>query len=245
MHRPAIDRDDPEGRAQLAVDAFARRDRITRVASALGLFALAGIGPWLAVVIADPGPTFGTILASLLFVGCGVAVWPWTWSDAEREHHAHAAIWAEVRPTAEQDAPWTRYAAWANANEDQVELVLIRRAGSADTAVSPSPFTLTVKRRLDPDPVEDAAGAMQALHEHAAELEARAHERHLATVANAARKPYHDGLSAVNDALRDVEPAGDEHQRHAEIEMRHQLAEEHAAEGRAQAAAVARALRRP
>ena len=245
MHRPAIDRDDPEGRAQLAVDAFARRDRTTRVASALGLFALAGLGPWLAGVIDDPGPTFGTILASLLFVGCGVAVWPWTWSDAEREHHAHAAIWAQVRPTAEQDVPWTRYAAWANANEDHVELVLISRAGSADTAVSPSPFTLTVKRRLDPDALEDAAVAMQALHEEAAELEARAHERHLATVATAARKPYHDALRAVDDALRGVEPAGDEHQRHAEIEMRHELAEEHAAERRAQAAAVARALRRP
>ena len=245
MHRPAIDRDDPEGRAQLAVDAFARRDRNTRVASALGLFALAGLGPWLAGVIDDPGPTFGTILASLLFAGCGVAVWPWTWSPAEREHHSHAAIWAQVRPTAEQDVPWTRHAAWANANADHVELALISRAGSADPAVSPSPFTLTVKRQLDPDALEDAAVAMQALHEEAAELEARAHERYLATVATAARKPYHDALRAVDDALRGGEPAGDEHQRHAEIEMRHELAEEHAAERRTQAAAVARALRRP
>ena len=245
MHRPAIDRDDPEGRAQLAVDVFARRDRNTRVASALGLCALAGLGPWLAGVIDDPGPTFGTILASLLFVGCAVAVWPWTWSPAEREHHAHAAIWAQVRATAEQDEPWTRYAAWANANQHQVELVLISRAGSADPAVSPSPFTLTVKRRLDPDALEDAADAMQALHEQAAELEAHAHERHLVTVATAARKPYHDALHAVDDALRDVEPAADKHQRHAEIQMRHELAEEHAAERRAQAAAVARALRRP
>ena len=56
---------------------------------------------------------------------------------------------------------------------------------------------------------------------------------------------YHDALRAVDDALHGVEHAGDEHQRHAEIEMRHELAEEHAAEWRAQAVAVARALRRP
>jgi hypothetical protein len=243
MHRPAIDRDDPEGRAQLAVDAFARRERTTRIASALGLFALAALGALLAV-IADPTPTFGTILASLLFAGCGLAMWPSTWSDDEREHHAHAAIWAQVRPNADQDVPWTRYAAWANANEDHVELVLIRRAGSAATALSPSPFALTVKRRLDPDALEEAAEAMAALQAEAAELEARDHERHLATVTTAARKPYHDGLRAADDALSGTEPAADEQQRHAEIEMRHELAEEHAAERRAQAIAVARALRR-
>jgi hypothetical protein len=244
MDRPALDCDDPAGRAQLAVDAFARRERSTHLASALGLFVLTGLGALLAV-IADPAPTFGMILASLLFVGCSIAVWPWAWSGAEREHHAHAAIWAQVRPAAVQDVAWARYAAWANANQDHVELVLIQRAGSVDTAMSPSQFTLTVKRRLDPDAIADAAVAMQALREQAAELEARAHEQHLATVATAARKPYHDALHAVDDALRGAEPAADKHQGHAEIEMRHQLAEEHAAERRAQAAAVARALRRP
>ena len=101
----------------------------------------------------DPGPTLGAILASLRFAGCGLAAWPWTWSDDEREHHAHAAIWAQVRPTAEQDVPWTRSAAWADANEDHVELVLIRRAGSADTA--PSPFTC-----CDPHPLPGAVSSI-------------------------------------------------------------------------------------
>jgi hypothetical protein len=229
-----IDREDPAGRAQLAVERFERRQRTARTAIALGLFALAGLGP----VVAAPVATVGAIIASLFLVGCGVAVWPWTWSDAQREHHTASAIWVQARPTAIGEEPWTRYAAWARAGDDHVELVLISQAGADSEPTGPSPFTLTVKQRLDPDAVGDAAVAMEALREEAAALEARAHERHLEAVAAAARKPY-------DDALRAVDEAAAEHQRHAETQMRRELAEQEAAERRAQAAAVARALRRP
>jgi hypothetical protein len=231
---PTIDREDPADRAQLAVERFERRQRTARTAIALGLFALAGVGP----VVAAPDATIGAIVASLFLVGCGVAVWPWTWSDAEREHHTAAAIWAQARPTAIGEEPWTRYAAWANADNGDVDLVLISRAGAADPHRAPSPYAMTVKRRLDPDAVGDAAVAMEALRDEAGELEARAHEAHIEAVAAAARKPY-------DDALRAVEEAADAHQRHAEAVMRHELAKEQAAERRAQADAVARALRRP
>lgn len=237
MDPATIDRDDPDGRAQLAVGEFARRQRAARVAGALALFALAALGPFLAGTVGDGAPTFGAVLASLLLVGCGVAVWPSSWSEAEHAHHTLAAIWAQARPTASPDAPWTRYAAWANATDDHVELVLISRVGSADDTAAPSPFTMTVERRLDPDAVGDAAVAMEALRDRAAELEARAHEQHLEAVAAAERKPY-------DDALRAIDEAADAEQQRAEIEMRRELAEQEAAERRAQAAAVARALRR-
>jgi len=71
----------------------------------------------------------------------------------------------------------------------------------------------------------------------AAALEALAHELYLATVATATRKPYDDALRRVDD---DAAAA----QRHAEAQMRDELAREEAAERRAEAAAVARALRR-
>ena len=238
MSRPALDRDDPEARATLALREFARRERTIRVAGALALVAVALLGPLLAAVFADQGALVGAILASVLFAGTAAALWPWDWSTAERDHHASAAIWAEVRPDAGEDAPWARYAPWATAGDDHVELVLIRRSGTSDSAAAPSPYTRTVKRRLDPDEIADAALAMEALRVDAAELEARAYQHHLETVADAARQPYDDALNAVDEAA-------DEHQRRAEIAMRQELAEQEAAERRVQATAVARALRRP
>ena len=76
---------------------------------------------------------------------------------------------------------------------------------------------------------------MQALREQAAASETRAYERHRDTV-GAAVKP--DG------AVRALDPATDEHQRRAEVEMLREVAAEEAGERRAQASAVARALRR-
>jgi hypothetical protein len=232
MRAPAIDRDDPGVRAWLAVHDFERRDRATRIARALGLFALAVLGPWLAGPMPGDPATVGAVLASLLFLGAGAAIWPWPWSEAERNHHTAAAIWAEVRPTAGDDAPWTRYGAWAIADGQHVELVLVSRRGTADDAVAASPFALTVKRRLNPDEVDAAADAMEALRQEAAELETRAYERHRDTV-----KP--------DDAVRALDPAADDHQRRAELEMLRDVAAEEAGERRAQASALARALRRP
>ena len=235
MRAPAIDRDDPDVRARLAVHDFERRERTTRIAKALGLFALAGLGPWLAGPVPGDPATVGAVLASLLFLGGGAAIWPWTWSEAERKHHTAAAIWAQIRPTAGDDTPWTRYGAWAIARDQQIELVLVSRRGTADEAVAASPFTLTIKRRLDPDEVDDAAEAMEALRQEAAELETRAYERHRDTVGAAVRP---------DDAVRALDPAADDHQRRAEVQMLREVAAEDAGERRAQASAVARALRR-
>jgi hypothetical protein len=231
IRAPAIDRDDPDVRAQLAVGNFERRERATRIAKALGLFALAVLGPWLTGPVPGEPATVGAVLASLLFLGGGAAIWPWTWSDAEHTHHTAAAIWVQIRPTAGDDTAWTRYGAWAIAGNQHLALVLVSRRGTADEAVAASPFTLTVKRHLDPDAVDEAADAMEALRQEAAELETRAYERHRDTV-----KP--------DDAVRALDPAADDHQRRAEVQMLREVAAEEAGERRAQASAVARALRR-
>ena len=72
---------------------------------------------------------------------------------------------------------------------------------------------------------------MEALRQEAAELETRAYERHRDAV-----KP--------DDAVRALDPAADDHQRRAELQMLREVAAEETAERRAQASAVARALRR-
>ena len=107
--------------------------------------------------------------------------------------------------------------------------VLIRRAGTADHTSAPSPYTVTVKQRLDPDATADAAVAMEALRDETAEREPRAHERHLEAATAPARRPYDDALRAVDhDAAQE--------QRRAEVEMYREPAKQEAAQRRAHAA---------
>jgi hypothetical protein len=232
------DRSDPAVRATHAVHAHERRQRTTRTILALSLLALAAGLPFAAAPLTGgPGATIGGIIAGVLAAGCAVALWPWTWSKAERDHHTNAANWTQARPAAPSETPWDRYAAWAAADGNTVELLLIRRAGSAGTA-NPSPFTVTVRETFDGEAILEATEAMERLRTEAAELETRARQRHEQALAAAARKPYDDALRALD------ERAGEEQQR-AEADMRRQLEEHEAAERRAQASAVARALRRP
>jgi hypothetical protein len=234
-----IDRSDPAVRAAKAVARFERRHYGVRPAAAFALLGLGGVAPFAAAPLTgEPGATVGAIVAAVFLAGCGVAVWPWDWSDAEREHHTLAAIWAQNRADDGAATPWERYAAWARADEDRVELVLITRSGTAWAASRPSPYKLEVVARFEAEAVVEATAAMERLRGEAAEREARARERHAAAVAAAARKPY-------DDAIREVEEAAEAHQRRAEAQMRRELAEQEAAERRAQASAVARALRRP
>ena len=139
MRAPAIDRDDPDVRARLAVRDFERRERTTRIAKALGLFALAGLGPLARGARARRRrrPS-AAVLASLLFLGGGVGA---SGRGRGRRPSASttppAAIWAQIRPTAGDDTPWTRYGAWAIARRPAVELVLVSRRGTAEEATRP------------------------------------------------------------------------------------------------------------
>src|SRR4051812_45300829 len=189
IDRAEIDRRDPEVRAAQAVAALERGQRRARAATGLALLALAAVAPFTAApIIGDPGATVGSIAASVLLAGYAVAIWPWRWSDAEREHHTLAAIWDQARPDAGAETPWDRYAAWARAAEDRVELVLITRSASVTAASAASPFSAKIVQRLDPDAIVDAATAMERLRDATADLEARAQRRHADAVAAAARK---------------------------------------------------------
>jgi hypothetical protein len=242
MREPEADRSDPEVRAALSLRRFERGQRGRRVVAAFALFALAAGGPFAAAPVAGaPGATVGAVVASALLAGIGVAIWPWTWSAQEREHHRLAAVWAQARAAAGERTPWDRYAAWAEADGEHVRLLLIRQAGTAgdaDAAGAPSPFSASRVKRLDGEAIADATIAMEDLRAEAASLEARARQRHAEAVAAAARKPY-------DDALRAVDRSAAAEQRRAEAEMLEDVARQEAARRRAQAAAVARALRRP
>jgi len=229
--RAQTDTGDPIAR----VRGLERRQRTVRTACAVLLAALAAMAPFVAAPLTgDPGATVGAVVGALLLGGCATAVWPWTWSATERRHHELMTIWAEARPGPDTAVPWDRYAAWATADGERVTLLVLRWAGSAP---GPSPLSAEVIRHLDGDDVAEAAGAMEALHERAEELEARARDEHLSGLA-AAEHRAHD------EALRRVEASAEAHQHRAEAQMRREVGEQHAAERRAQAAALARALRR-
>jgi hypothetical protein len=239
MRNSEIDRSDPEVRAQLALTRFERRHSGLRVVVALALLAAAVAGPFIAApIIGDPGATVGAIVMSVLCAGAAVALWPWDWSPAEREHHRLAAIWSEARADDGTETPWDRYAAWAEADNQHVRLLMLRRSGTATDAAEPSPFSVKLVQRLDAEDVVEATAAMEDIRTEAADREATARDRHAEAVAAAERKPY-------EDALREVEETAASEQRRAEAHMRRELAEQDAAERRAQASAVARALRRP
>jgi hypothetical protein len=233
------DRSDPAVRADVRLAATERTQRAGRITAAIALFALAALIPFVAQPLTgDPGAIYGATIASLVLVGCGVAAWPWRWSDAEREQHTLAAIWAEARTGAADRTPWRRYAAWAEAQGDHIDLILVSHTGSAENKWVARAFSRSVTRSLDADAIADAATAMEGLREQAARREDDARRRHLDEAAAADRKP-------LDDALRAVDESAAAEQRQAEKRMLQELAEQEAAEREAQAAAIARALRRP
>ncbi|MCP9491268.1 MAG: hypothetical protein MSC31_15535 [Solirubrobacteraceae bacterium MAG38_C4-C5] len=229
------DRTDPDVRATARVRAFEQRQRRTRTAAGVLLGGAAAVSPFLAAPLTgEPGATVGAVVGALLLAGCAAAVWPWAWSTQERSHHELTAIWAQARGATATSVPWDRYAAWAGADGHHVELLLLRLAAATD---DPSPLSTEVVRRLDPDDVARAASAMEQLRERATAMETRAREQHVEALSAAERRAH-------EEALRHVDAAADEHHRQADEQMRRELAAEEAAERQAQAAAVARALRR-
>ena len=239
MAAPTPDRSDPAVRARRRLERFERDQRAARTLLAAVLVTLAVVGPLVAEPLAgDPGATWGAIVAAVFLVGCAVAIWPWAWSQAERDHHRLSAIWAQARPDAIDPTPWTGHAAWAQADAERVELLHITRAGSADDGLLPGSFSAVLSTTLDADAIAAAATAMERLRERAAREEQKARDCHHAQVAAAARKP-------LDDALRELDETAETEQRRAEEQMRAELAHQDAAERRAQAEAIARALRRP
>ena len=235
MRTAGVDRTDPGARAAARLKTVEQRHRTSRVVGSLLLGGAAAAAPVVSAPVAGgPGATVGGVFFAILLAGCAFAMWPWAWSPEERRHRELEAIWHHATADADGDVPWERYAAWARAQDGQVELMLLRFAGTTD---EPSPWSIVRARRVDPEDVGDAAVRMEDLREEAAALEARARTKYLQSRSAANRR-------AFDDALRRAEAVGEEYQREADAKMRKELAAEEAAERRAQAEAVARALRR-
>lgn len=235
-----FDRSDPAARAAARAQAFERRDRSLRVATGVGLGALAVVAPFLAEpLIADSGSIVGAVVAALLLLGLATAVWPYEWSAEERRHRRLEAIWREVRSDADAVVPWERYAAWADSDAKQVQLALIRCGPrTAEAAPAASPYTRQVVRRIDGEDVAAGAEAMEALRAEASKREAQARERYHHEQAEAEQAAHELTLQEIEDAAAADIAAGEE-------QARRELAAQEEAEQKAQAEALARALRSP
>lgn len=234
---PVTERCDPAAGVE-RLRASERRRRITAglVLGALAVAVAFAAGP----LTGSPGATVGGIVAALILCLLAVATWPTEWSESERAHHELALIWREARadPDDEQVA-WERYAVWAEPSGEDVELQLICCAPLAHpTTDAPSPFSRLVVRRLNAEDVERAAEAMEELREEAAARELRARERHELAGVEAANRACDERLSEIDSEAAAELAARD-------LQLHRELAEQEAAERRAQAEAVARALRRP
>jgi hypothetical protein len=235
-----FDRSDPGVRAVELFDRGKARDRSVRTAAGLALGTAAVAAPFVAApVTGSSGATVGAVVGALLLAALAAVVWPYEWSSAEEQHRRLEAIWREVRTDADAQVPWDRYAAWVEPGGGQVELVLIRCAPAARrVAGAPTPYSRKVVRRLEADDVATAAEAMEELRAEASDLEFKARQDHSANLAEAERRAH-------EETLRGIDEEADAYQRAADERAQRELAEQDAAEREAQAAALARALRRP
>jgi hypothetical protein len=93
-------------------------------------------------------------------------------------------------------------------------------------------------RRVDPEDVAGAVEAMEALRAQASELEQEARDRHTQAQLESEQRQHAARLAELDRELEQALRAEEE-------QHRRELAERDAADRRAQADAVARALRRP
>lgn len=234
------DRDDPGVRARIQLEQLKARDRRARIVKAMVLLAVVAVAPLTAAPITgDPGATVGAIVVGLLSLALAVAIWPYEWSPDEQRHRELEAIWHELRSDSDWFVPWERYSAWAEPVDGAVQLVLITCAPAAPRiGGAPSAYSRQVIRRVDADDVAGAAQAMEELRAEAAQRELRAQQRHELKSLEAQRRADDRTLREIDDtAAADIKAR--------ERELTRELAEQEAAERRAQAEAVARALRRP
>ncbi len=134
---------------------------------------------------------------------------------------------------------WDRYAAWAEAGADVVELTLIRCApGQPRFGGAPSPYKRLTVRRLDPDDMVGAAGAMEELRKQAMKREFAARDRYETGALEAERLAHERKLASIDEAAAAELQA-------REAALMRETEERDERECATQAAALARALRRP
>src|SRR3954454_11945112 len=126
-HQDEPDRSDPAVRAAARLAQTRTDERRNRRVAAATLL-LAGVLAVLAAepVTGEPGATVGAIVGALLLTALAVAVWPYAWSEAEATRRRLESIWPELRRAAARRVEWDRYAAWAEAREGSIRLILLR-----------------------------------------------------------------------------------------------------------------------
>jgi hypothetical protein len=234
------DQSDPATRAAARLNRRLRAHHRGRIGGSVSLTLLGvALVVWAEPLTGDAGATVGAVVAALCLLGLAAAVWPWRWSPAEYEHNQLNSIWRELRADADENVPWERYAAWAEAGPDSVQLQLLRYAPARPRAGgAPSPFSRSLVRHVDPDDVAGAAEAMEALRAEASKLERQAQDRITQDQLESERRRHEERLAEIEQATARAVQAGEE-------QARRELAEQEAADRRVQADAVARALRRP
>ena len=177
-----------------------------------------GDGAWVGAVV---------LVVTLIALAC--AAGPDEWVENERRQRELDAIWHTLR--GDDKAPWALYVVWAVASPRDVQLRLITRRPGGRYMDEPA-------GRVSIDDTAAAAEAMERLRERASERELRARLEHDEAIAATQRR-------AQDEALAEVDQAAAEYEQARERDLRHELAIEEAAERRAQAEALARALRKP
>jgi len=237
--RADVDRADPAVRAAARARSSEARERSLRVVAGVTLGAAAALAPVAArALTGDPGAIVGAVVAALLLAGLAAVVWPYEWSAEERTHRQLEAIWRELRADADELVPWERYAAWAEPAGRDVELSLIGCApGAGGAPAAPSPYRCEAVRRLPADDMEAAAQAMEDLRAEAARLELEGRRRH--------ERRQRDAEQAMHErTLREIDEGAAAQVAANEERLRRELAAQEDADRRAQAEALARALRR-
>ncbi len=230
---PGADSSDPAVRAERALRRVEQRQKQRRWLVAFGLLVAAVAMP---LLTGKPGSLVGGLVESALCVGLAVAAWPWAWSVEEREHHHLEAIWREARTDALADVAWERYAAWAVADEAKVQLLRLTCLPYTDHA--PRRLRSHVVESIDAAAIADAAQAMQVLREACEDRELAARQALSDAQLLGEQQADDEALAAVDIAVARAQREDDE-------QMRREVEAEDAADRRAQAAALAEALRRP
>ena len=185
------------------------------------------------------GAAVGGVVGALVLLAVIGAVWPSEPSELELRHRELEAAWRSVRVDADEEVPWDRYAAWADPRGASVEISLIRcRPAARRAGGAPSPFTREVLQCIDGEEVERAASAMEKARALAAERELAARQRLVDEELRAEQRSHDRTMKAIDDAA-----AADLKSREAAVEREFHAQQE--VERRAQAEALAKALRRP
>jgi hypothetical protein len=179
-----------------------------------------------------------------LSVIAATRVWPRDWNDFELEEYLLEAIWQELRGDADETVPWARFAAWAEADSEKIDLQLLRFASDLEPADEPW-FSRIPVRTFTVDEKEEATEAMESLKVEAERREREARERYELTLLEEEQRQHEERLAAMERLVEYHKAELERQLEEDEARAQRERADQDASMRRTEAEAVARALRRP